>query len=46
MPLLTGIHHVSVPTSDPVAGSDWYVRVFGFAAVLITRLTNLPGHYI
>lgn len=35
MPLLTGIHHVSVPTSDPVAGSDWYVRVFGFAAVLI-----------
>jgi hypothetical protein len=22
MPLLTGIHHVSVPNSDPVAGSD------------------------
>jgi glyoxylase I family protein len=35
MPLLTGIHHVSVPASDPVAGSDWYVRVFGFATVLI-----------
>jgi catechol 2,3-dioxygenase-like lactoylglutathione lyase family enzyme len=35
MPLLTGIHHVSVPASDPAAGSDWYVRVFGFAAVLI-----------
>ena len=35
MPLLTAIHHVSVPTSDPVAGSDWWVRVFGFATVLI-----------
>jgi glyoxylase I family protein len=35
MPRLTGIHHVSVPASDPVAGSDWYVRVFGFATVLI-----------
>jgi catechol 2,3-dioxygenase-like lactoylglutathione lyase family enzyme len=35
MPLLTGIHHVSVPASDPVAGSDWYVRVFGFATALI-----------
>ena len=35
MPLLTGVHHVAVPTSDPLAGSDWYVRVFDFAAVLI-----------
>ena len=35
MPLLTGVHHVSVPTSDPLAGSDWYVRVFGFATLLI-----------
>ena len=34
-PLLTGVHHVSVPTSDPLAGSDWYVRVFGFATLLI-----------
>jgi catechol 2,3-dioxygenase-like lactoylglutathione lyase family enzyme len=35
VPLLTGIHHVSVPASDPLAGSDWYVRVLGFAAILI-----------
>lgn len=35
MPLLTGIHHVSVPASDPLASSDWYVRVFGFVVVLI-----------
>ena len=35
MPLLTGIHHLSVPASDPLAGSDWYVRVFDFASVLI-----------
>ena len=32
---LTGIHHVSVPATDPLAGSDWYERVLGFAAVLI-----------
>ena len=32
---MTGLHHVSVPTSDPLAGSDWYVRVFDFAALLI-----------
>ena len=35
MPLLTDIHHVSVPASDPLASSDWYVRVFAFASVLI-----------
>jgi hypothetical protein len=35
VPLLTDIHHVSVPASDPLAGSDWYVRVFDFASVLI-----------
>lgn len=35
MPRLTGVHHVTVPTSDPLAGSDWYVRVFDFAALLI-----------
>ncbi len=34
-PRLTGLHHVSVPTSDPLAGSDWYVRVFGFTRVLV-----------
>jgi len=32
---LTGLHHVTVPTSDPLAGSDWYVRVFDFATLLI-----------
>lgn len=26
---------MTVPTSDPLAGSDWYVRVFDFAALLI-----------
>ena len=35
MPRLTGIHHVTVPTSDPLAASDWYVRVFDFAALLM-----------
>jgi catechol 2,3-dioxygenase-like lactoylglutathione lyase family enzyme len=35
MPLLTGIHHVSAPASDPLAGGYWYERVFGFATVLI-----------
>ena len=35
VPTLTGVHHVSVPTSDPLASSDWYVRVFGFATLLI-----------
>ena len=37
VPLLTGVHHVAVPTTDPLAGSDWYVRVFDFAAVLIAE---------
>jgi hypothetical protein len=35
VPLLTGVHHVTVPTSDPLAASDWYVRVFDFAALLM-----------
>lgn len=35
MPLLTGLHHVSVPARDPLASSDWYVQVFGFATTLI-----------
>jgi len=35
VPQLTGVHHVTVPTSDPLAGSDWYARVFDFATVLI-----------
>ena len=32
---MTGLDHVTVPTSDPLAGSDWYVRVFDFATLLI-----------
>jgi catechol 2,3-dioxygenase-like lactoylglutathione lyase family enzyme len=35
VPLLIGLDHVTVPTSDPLAGSDWYVRVFDFATLLI-----------
>ena len=35
MPRLTGVHHVTVPTSDPLAASDWYVRVFDFVALLM-----------
>ena len=40
MPLLTGVHHVTVPTSDPLAASDWYVRIFGFAALLMEEHEN------
>ena len=40
MPLLTGVHHVTVPTSDPLAASDWYVRVFDFAALLMEEREN------
>ena len=32
VPLLTGVHHVAVPTTDPLAGSDWYVRVYCLSA--------------
>lgn len=35
MPLLTGVHHLTVPTIDPLAASDWYVRVLDFAALLM-----------
>ena len=35
VPLLVGLHHVTVPTSDPLAASDWYVRVFDFVALLV-----------
>jgi catechol 2,3-dioxygenase-like lactoylglutathione lyase family enzyme len=34
MPLLVGLHHVTVPASDPLAASDWYVRVFDFTRLL------------
>ncbi|MHA7653192.1 VOC family protein [Mycobacterium sp. ML4] len=40
MPTLTGIHHVSVPTNDPLAASDWYMQVFGFATLLVEEHEN------
>lgn len=40
VPLLIGLHHVTVPSSDPLAASDWYARVFDFAALLIEELEN------
>jgi hypothetical protein len=40
VPLLTGVHHVTVPTSDPLAAGDWYVRVFDFAALLMEEREN------
>jgi catechol 2,3-dioxygenase-like lactoylglutathione lyase family enzyme len=40
VPRLTGVHHVTVPSSDPLAASDWYVRVFDFAALLIEEREN------
>jgi len=32
--MLVGVHHVTVPASDPLAASDWYVRVFDFTRLL------------
>ena len=40
VPMLTGIHHISVPASDPLASSDWYARVLGFATLLIEEREN------
>ena len=40
MPLLVGVHHVTVPTSDPLAARDWFVRVFDFASLLIEEREN------
>lgn len=40
VPLLVGVHHVTVPTSDPLEASDWYVRVFDFAALLVEEREN------
>ena len=40
VPRLTGVHHVTVPTSDPLAGTDWYVQVFGFTALLMEESEN------
>ena len=40
MPQLVGVHHVAVPASDPLAASDWYVRVFDFAELLVGEREN------
>jgi catechol 2,3-dioxygenase-like lactoylglutathione lyase family enzyme len=40
VPPLVGLHHVTVPASDPLAASDWYVRVFDFAALLVEEREN------
>jgi hypothetical protein len=37
---LVGVHHVTVPASDPLAASDWYVRIFDFAELLVEELEN------
>ena len=49
MPRLVGVHHVTVPASDPLAASDWYVRVFEFTELLVEERENevtavLLGH--
>jgi len=40
VPLLVGVHHLTVPTSDPLTASDWYARVFDSAALLIEEREN------
>ena len=40
VPQLVGVHHVTVPASDPLAASDWYVRVFDFAELLVEEREN------
>ena len=40
VPTLTRLYHVSVPTSDPLASSDWFERVLGFVTVLIEEHEN------
>ena len=37
---MVGVHHVTVPASDPLAASDWYVRVFDFAELLVEEGEN------
>jgi len=32
---ISGLHHVSLPASNPERSSDWYERVFGFNRILI-----------
>lgn len=33
-PLISGLHYVRIPVSDPWFSRDWYVNVLGFVAVL------------
>ena len=40
VPTFTRLHHVSVPTRDPLASSDWFERVLGFATLLIEEHEN------
>jgi catechol 2,3-dioxygenase-like lactoylglutathione lyase family enzyme len=40
VPWLVGVHHVTVPASDPPAASDWYVRIFDFTELLVEELEN------
>jgi catechol 2,3-dioxygenase-like lactoylglutathione lyase family enzyme len=40
MPPLVGIHHVTVPATDPLVASDWYVRVFDFLALVVEEREN------
>jgi glyoxylase I family protein len=35
VPDIVGLHHVSLPASDCLIGSDWYERVLGFSRVLV-----------
>ena len=36
----SGVHDDGQPTSDPLAGTDWYVQVFGFSALLMEESEN------
>ncbi len=40
MPMLVGVHHITVPSSDPLAARDWYVQVFDFVSLLIEEREN------
>jgi catechol 2,3-dioxygenase-like lactoylglutathione lyase family enzyme len=35
MPQITGLHHLALPTTDPVRSAEWYERVFGFSRILV-----------
>ena len=40
VPQIMGFHHVTIPTVNASSSSDWYVRVFGFATVLVAEEEN------